>query len=356
MCITRVVIAAAFVISPIFVPGASSALSLSTPNSSTAEQDNPSDEVDKQNPDELQLSSGIPMSTTPSYLKPENAKLTWTPTGSDGIQDAYDISVSTSAEIQPSGAFSGEVIRSGMFEQSAEFPISGLIDATYYWQVRSCSVVAGCSDWSHSYPITIDSMAPGAPSANIISGQYEKVAIFTGTADVGSKVIANIGKNVCQSNVIEDGSWKCEFSNSITYGPHTATVVSSDEAGNISQPVNVEFTVKELFVSSKIAEAELPQVLNIVPINDTPENAVFKQPITVVDTVNDGIVTQEEALNESSVPVMSTDGGIVRATENGWQVVGLPWFVWLGGISGALAGWRALGSPIPRGLGAVFSL
>jgi hypothetical protein len=104
----------------------------------------------------------------------------------------------------------------------------------------------------------------------------------------------------------------------------------------------------------------LPPVLDTVPVDETPENKTVQQPTTaVIDTVNIAANTTPVEADDVAAPVvkpLSTEGGIVQSSENGWQIFGLPWFLWAGSAAGITGAVWAFGVPIPRRLTSILSL
>lgn len=342
----------------VFVPfGAAGAVPLFDQPASDENAETPL-ETDAETPDlvhePIQLMPGTPTSTTPSVLKQAGAKLTWNPTGMNETQDSYDVKVAALAdEGEPSDP---EVLLEGRALGAPEFDVSSLADGAYQWAVRSCGTAPVCNPWSDFTQVTIDGIAPGKPIAEVTSAQYDRAVTLTGSSDARAKIVVRVDDRTCTAVADDNGIWSCQFDKSFGYGVYTASVIASDEVGNSSEPLQLDFAVKELFVAERITVKELPEVLEIAPITQTPENTVSKQPLAVVDIVNKQIEAAEDAKETAVVPAITTDGGIVHSSNTGWQVVGLPWFVWLGGLGSVFAGWRAFGSPVPRGLGSVFSL
>lgn len=356
---TRFIVAAAFTfafsLSPLAVFGTSSAL----PLLSLEENEDVSDDTSSTEPPlELQLSSGVPQSTTPTTLKQQGAKLTWTPTGTAGIQDTYEVIVTD--DLAEDSEQAPEQRLSGTDLTVAEFDVSSLAEGAYRWQVRSCTADSVCSGWSQPATFTLDGTAPGKPIAGVTSGQYDMVVRFTGSTEASSKVVVTVNDRTCVASADTIGVWTCEFDTSFAYGDYEASIVASDKVGNTSEASLVLFAVKELFVAQPITVKELPETLEIVPVDTKAENEVFKQPVAVVDIVNKGIAEASQKADTPGVtaviPAITTDGGIVKASESGWQLIGLPWFVWLAGIGSVLAGWRAIGGPMPRQLESLLSL
>ncbi len=321
--------------------------------------DIPSDNADMPDlelaaPEQLQLSPGTPASTTPTDLKPQGAKLTWTATGNGQTQDTYDVRVTRTSETDGANNLTGEMVAHAEALASAEFTVDGLPEGPYFWQVRSCAIEQACNAWSAVYPLTLDGTAPWAPIAAVTSGQYDQTVVITGTAEAFSTISVTAENHACTTQAGSDGVWTCSFEDEFDYGVYVAAVVSSDKAGN-QATMQFEFKVKELFVAPPIATEELPPVLEIAPAGTTPENKVYQQPISIIDSVNSGevLVDDEQTAPEA---LLTTDGGIVQSSENGWQVFGMPWFVWLGSLGSMFAGWWAMGWPMPRRLGSVLSL
>ena len=307
-------------------------------------------------PQQLLLIDGDPQATSAQQLRRDNAILTWTPTGHDQDQDFYDIRVGTSSETDE---LTGELTAAPWFANGlpdAQYDMKAHPAGTYYWQVRSCGELGVCDSWSPVWTMNLDDTPPPIPTLERTTGEYDKVVAFTGTAEAGASVNLTVGDKACTAAVAQDGSWNCTFDGEFDYGDYSLTARASDAAGNASTEVIMEFSVIELFVAPQIAPEELPPVLDIVPADTTPENKVYRQPtVSVIDVVNTG-TSQPDETAVAAPKVLSTDGGIVQSSENGWQVLGLPWFLWLGSLGGIAASWWAFGMPVPRRLGSVFSL
>lgn len=297
----------------------------------------PGDDSDQQ---ELKLTDGAPTSTSPADIRLEDGKITWTPTGVAGLEDTYEVMVARKNLAEGSDRLSEEIVMSPTGLTKAELDLAPLGEGTYYWQVRSCTGGSACKDWSAVYTVNVDGTAPGAPTAEVVSGQYDQTVILRGSAEADGRVTIRIGEHACEATVAHDSAWTCTFAEGVEFGDYEAQVVAFDKAGNPSLPFLMELSVKELFVAPPITAEELPAVLEIVPVSAAVENKVFKQPISAIDSVNLGNDTTEPI--ESVLGVahpLSTEGGIVQSSENGWQLLGVPWFLWAG-IGGMLsAGW-----------------
>lgn len=326
-----------------------------TDDEATPAANDPSAELVEPEEEKLQLATGTPQPTSSSILKQGEARLTWTPTGLNDIQDTYDVAVTTIPEEETAEPPLQVSEAEGL--TSAEFDVSSLAEGAYQWQVRSCGGTGVCSTWSQYTRFTLDGTPPAQPAAAVTSGQYDMVVRLQGTAEPQSNVTVTVSERSCSTKVDETGLWSCEFQKSFVYGQYTANVTATDIAGNKSQARKVAFAVKELFVSEPITAQELPETIEIVPVTTKPENQVLRQPVAAVDIVEREIAETKEAQDTTPVvAAITTDGGIVKASESGWQFMGLPWFLWLAGAGSAFAGWRVFGSPLPRGIGSIFSL
>lgn len=310
------------------------------------------------------LQTGEPQTVTPTDTKPTDMIFRWTPTGVGDVQDMYGIRVTSDPTTNPvTGELTTGVLKTADGLTAAEFDAKDLPEGTYYWQVRSCSaaVPLACHDWSQVWTQHVDATAPAAPTAEFTSQAYSQTVSFAGTAEPAATVTVSVGDKACAVVVLEDGTWSCTFTDDFDYGDYTASIKAADKAGNESPIIQTDFSVKELFVAPVIAIEELPPALNIVPVDETPENKVEQKPvISVIDTVNMGTVEQPVApsVTAPAAPIkpLSTDGGIIQSSENGWQIFGLPWFLWAGSAAGIAGAFWAFGVPVPRRLTSMFSL
>lgn len=295
------------------------------------------------------LKTGSPESTSPSVMMPASAVLKWTPTGSNDTEDSYDIRV---AQVSNMDAATGMLTTPVMQQDgltSAEYSISSLTDGIYYWQVRSCNVLI-CGEWSAVWIVTIDGIAPVAPDATLTSGLYDKYVAFAGQAEPGTRVTAAVNDSSCSVVADQDGSWNCQLTTEFEYGNYTANVVSKDTAGNTSQVTTIEFSVNELFVAPQITTEELPQVIEIVPVSPAYQVAASLATPVPIAAENVNIAIDNATATQTAPKPLSTDGGIVQSSENGWQIFGLPWFVWLVATAGIVSIWFTLGLPTPKQL------
>lgn len=315
----------------------------------------------EQRPAQTLLQTGEPQSTTAAETKPADTILRWTPTGVGDIQDTYDIRVATDPTVEPAKAeLTTGVVKTADRLALAEFDARDLPEGLYYWQVRSCSAAlpSACHDWSAVWTLRVDATVPAAPTVEFTSEPYSQTVSFAGTAEAATTVTVIVGDKTCIAIVGEDGTWSCTFEGDFEHGDYAATVRTSDTAGNASLDVSLDFSVKELFVAPVITQAELPPVLDIIPVDETPENKVEQKPVTaVIDVVNTGTTAEQDALTPAvAIQPLSTDGGIIQSSENGWQILGLPWFLWAGSGAGIAGAFWAFGVPVPRRLTAIFSL
>ncbi len=307
-------------------------------------------DADTPDPQQLQLATGTPTSTTASDIRLQEAKLTWTPTGMNDTQDSYDVVIAQSGEVNDVGMLTAEPALSGNNLLTAEFDVSTLNEGVYYWQVTSCAIAEACNPWSQVWMVNIDGTAPAQPIAAVTSGMYDKKVVITGSAEVGSKLTVVVQDRLCEAVVMDDGMWTCAFEDEFDYGVYEATVTSTDRAGNQSV-LTLPFSVKELFVAPQITQEELPPVLEVVPIDETVESTVLRQPTSSLD-VNMGEELAATRERPALIVPLSTDGGLVQSSENGWQVLGMPWFLWAG-LGGMLsAGWLVSSGRLTRAYGA----
>jgi len=314
-----------------------------------------------QQPTQTLLQTGEPQSTTAAETKPADTILRWTPTGVGDVQDMYDIRVATDPTVDPAkGELTTAMVKTVDGLVSAEFDARDLPEGVYYWQVRSCSAAlpSACHDWSAVWTLRVDATVPVAPTVEFTSETYSQTVSFAGTAEAATTVSVTVGDKTCTATAGENGAWSCTFDGDFEYGDYTATVRTADTAKNVSPDVLLDFNVKELFVAPVITQAELPPVLDIVPVDETPENKVEQKPVTaVIDVVNTGTATDQDISTPTvAIKPLSTDGGIIQSSENGWQIFGLPWFLWAGSGAGLAGAFWAFGVPVPRRLTAMFSL
>lgn len=312
------------------------------------------------------LQTGKPQSTTPTDVKSSAAMLTWTPTGAQDVQDTYNVRIATDATPDPlTGQLSTDVVKtSDVPLTSATFDATDLPEGTYYWQVESCAAAAPllCNGWSDVWTLHVDNTPPADPTAEYTSERYSQTVSFAGAAEALATVAVNANDKSCTATAAADGTWSCTFPDEFAYGDYTATVTATDKAGNQSTAVPIDFSVKELFVAPVISVEALPPVLDVVPVDPTPENQTVQPPqIAKIDTVHMAPITTTAimpAVDDAPVTVkpLSTDGGIIQSSENGWQIFGLPWFLWIGGGAGIAGAMWAFGVPIPRRLTTLLSL
>lgn len=306
------------------------------------------------------LQTGKPNSTTATDVKSVNAFLTWTPTGVNEVQDVYNVRVATDPTVDlATGQLTTGIVKSSEAPlTTAQFDVTDLPEGTYYWQVESCSAAAPliCNGWSDVWALKVDNTAPVDPTIEYTGKPYSQTVSFAGTAEAAASVTISAGADdkTCVTTAAADGSWSCTFTDEFAYGDYTANVTAADKAGNQSAVIPLDFSVKELFVAPVIAMEALPPVLDIVPVDTTPENKTIEQPqIAKIDAVNmspDTTPPVPPATDAPTIKPLSTDGGVIQSSENGWQIFGLPWFIWLGSGAGIASAMWAFGVPLPRRL------
>lgn len=359
--LTILVFVLAFVLSPLAVLTTSvKAESLGLPKLATGKQalnlpsEQPADTLTDDNPAPAatEFTPGTPVATNASEMKQAGAKLTWSATGTATIQDTYDVVVTQTSDVdQASGRLSGEPalpIDQTSHLAIAELDVSSLPDGMYYWQVSSCVDETPCTVWSEPVTVVIDALPPATPIAAVTSGKYDQHVVMTGTTDAATSVSVAVGDTTCKTTSDANGAWTCAFEVPFEYGTYDATITASDKVGNESPVLAFTFNVQELFVAPQITVAELPSTLEIVPVNDNPENTVFQQPLSVGDTDSANTIETEESILPIDVKALSTDGGVIQSSEDGWQVLGMPWYIWAG-LGGMLsAGWAASSGRLMR--------
>jgi hypothetical protein len=327
------------VLSTVATPIAFAPLTLAKPLDIEIPETTQNEEADEQ---KVALVSGTPTATSPSDMRAEAAKLGWTPTGTGEIEDTYELIIATKGLDEDSTKLKDDIVMTQAGLTVAEQDIAALGEGTYYWQVRSCLAAAACKEWSEVYTVRVDGSAPGLPTAALKSGEHDQMVTVGGLAETDAKVVVQVGERTCETIADSTGAWSCAFAEDMKFGDYEATVTAYDKAGNASPPYEFTFSVNELFVAAPITVEELPPVLEVVPLSTVVENKVFKQPISVIDSVNMGEeITGPEESVLGAVHPLSVEGGVVQSSESGWQVLGMPWYMWAG-IGGMLtAGWAA---------------
>lgn len=302
-----------------------------------ADEPSAAEESDQQKQD---LANGTPTATSPGDIRPEGAAITWTSTGRANIEDTYDLIVARQGAVDESEVLTSDIVMTQTGLTQTRQDISSLGAGTYHWQVRSCAAGTFCKQWSKVYAVNVDGTAPGIPTAQVASSQYDRLVSMNGLAEAGSGVTVRVGETTCAAVADSAGAWSCAFTEEMDYGNYEAAVTAADKAGNVSLPFELAFGVKELFVAPPIKAEEIPTVLEVVPVSTAVENKVFKQPLSVIDAVNMGEELDEPEGNVlGAVHPLSTEGGVVQASESGWQVLGMPWFMWAGMAGILSAGW-----------------
>lgn len=298
-------------------------------------------------PESVSLTDGDPTPVSPASgttVRPESAVMTWTATGIAGIQDGYMVRIATSLD-----EATGELVAPSEYPSAAaEYALQSPGEYKYYWQVKKCDPAIGCvvGSWSAIQSFNVDATPPPAPTAQVVSDAFDVKVRMAGIAEANSRITVKTSNKVCETAADTDGEWTCEFTGIFEYGEHRADVTSVDAAGNATA-TTLDFSVKELFVSPQITTSELPPVLNIVPANQAPKNSVYMQPVAAaVDVL--GASPSQETDSSAAIRPLSTDGGIIQSSSSGWQVLGLPWFIWLGGLGFVGASWWMFGLPVPR--------
>ncbi len=125
------------------------------------------------------------------------------------------------------------------------------------------------SDPSAPVTITIDTVAPGAPTVTApVSGTVtsDDTPTFEGTGEPGGTVTVydDEGGVVCAATVNPDGSWSCTPSTPLDNGEQTFEVTVTDPAGNESDPTPVIVTIAEADIDISVTELTSTQPPDVV--------------------------------------------------------------------------------------------
>jgi large repetitive protein len=107
-----------------------------------------------------------------------------------------------------------------------------------------------------SVGITVDTMAPVTTVSMPTTGGAVTTGtpVITGTGEPGSTVTISIdGMVVGTATVGADGMWTFTPTTALGEGMHTISVVGQDEAGNLSEPVEVQISVEQPVVAPMVA-------------------------------------------------------------------------------------------------------
>jgi len=109
--------------------------------------------------------------------------------------------------------------------------------------------VAGNISAPATRSFTLDTLAPAAPivatpAAGGITGALPEFSGGPGSAEAGAAIRVQVGgATLCTTTAAGDGSWSCTPAAGLSEGAHTASVTQTDQAGNVSPPAALSFTV-----------------------------------------------------------------------------------------------------------------
>ncbi|MDR1450319.1 MAG: Ig-like domain-containing protein [Propionibacteriaceae bacterium] len=117
---------------------------------------------------------------------------------------------------------------------------------------------------------------------------------FSGTGEPGGVVVVtdkDSGVELCEATVQPDGSWSCRSEVELAEGPHTVQAVLTDEAGNVSDPIERHFgvdTVQPVVVITAPTEGEQLQRNAVVTVF-TPTIRGTGEPLGQVTVTEAGV-------------------------------------------------------------------
>jgi hypothetical protein len=162
-------------------------------------------------------------------------------TFNNGSSNVATTTMSSSQTV--SGTFNAKSI--GSFPEVVSTSLPSLPDGTYSIILSYQDVLANPAATASVSSITIDSVAPSAPTITTpAAGAYFKVQAVSigGTAEVGSSVKVYDG-GVLQQTLTTDGSGNWSYTtSSLTEGSHSITATATDVALNVSSTSSLSFT------------------------------------------------------------------------------------------------------------------
>ncbi|MCL1840491.1 MAG: Ig-like domain-containing protein, partial [Propionibacteriaceae bacterium] len=168
-------------------------------------------------------------------------------------------------------------------------PAAALPDGSHTITAQQTDAAANESDVSTAVTFTVDSHIPDPPSITgpsngqiVATGQPS----VTGTGESGSHVVVTTtgGQQVCEADVVANGSWSCTPATVLPDGPYTITATQTDDVGIGSDPSNqVSFTIDTTPPAN-------PEILT--PADGSLTNQV-KPPVTGTGEANAHVVVTE---------------------------------------------------------------
>lgn len=138
-------------------------------------------------------------------------------------------------------------------------PGTPLLDGTYAFTISAADSAGNSTASSTQYVVTIDSSRPSEPTIESVQDDVGEIRglvqsggrtddtqpAFSGKAEANSTVIIrDFGAEIGRVQADADGNWSFTASEALMSGAHAITVVSMDDAGNVSAPSEAfNFTV-----------------------------------------------------------------------------------------------------------------
>lgn len=266
-----------------------------------------------------------------SEMQSEDAVLTWKYESTPAV--TFDIRVSKTDLRDDTGQLTNAAQQQDGLSE-LRYVLGSVEETTYYWQVRPCENGI-CADWSTVWQVTIDNTAPTELTVRLDSEPTETTVRLAGSTEPYAEVSIRIDDTTCRTLADSEGAWNCEFDDQFTYGSYSAVATATDAAGNTSTLTELAFTLHEQFIAEQITEELLPETLEIGVIEQTLDKDVVTREVPErmsVHTVKDSLEAKPQQQASSSVDILET-------SEEGWKVLGVPWFYWLGGAGGMMGGW-----------------
>lgn len=165
---------------------------------------------------------------------------------------------------------------------------------------------AGNSSEPLNSTITIDTLAPDAPTIDTLGAVNSATPLISGNAEAGGTVAVYVGTNlVGEATVSDDGSWSLTL-DTLTDGLYAVTAVVTDAAGNVSDSSSIE---------SLTIDTQLPDE----PVIETPDLVNTTNP-TISGTANEGdtvTVTVDSAVYTTSADEQGSWSVTIEDLEDG---------------------------------------
>ncbi|MGW9021846.1 Ig-like domain-containing protein [Leucobacter chromiiresistens] len=141
------------------------------------------------------------------------------------VGDSVEGSAEPGTTVEIRDAETGEVVCSVVADENGQFSCGPVGDGNY-----DVVAIDPAGNESAPSPVTVDTVAPEAPSVDHTDGNG-----VSGTGEPGSKITVKDedGNVLCESIVDADGNFTCEISPTVPDGT-LLQVISTDEAGNES--------------------------------------------------------------------------------------------------------------------------